>query len=56
MSMYAKWTCRAVIQQLEQLKLYTSRKSATPDKYITKNNTRSNVECLDQREWIKAIS
>ena len=54
--MYAKWTCRAVIQQLEQLKLYPSRKSATPDKYITKNNTRSNVECLDQCEWIKAIS
>ena len=54
--MYAKWTCRAVIQQLEQLKLYTSRKSATPDKYITKSNTRSNVECLDQCEWIKAIS
>ena len=40
--------------ELEQLKLSPSTKSATVDKFITKN-TRSSVECWDHYDKIKTI-
>ena len=45
-TMYANWMCYALTQELEQLKLSSSTKSTTLDKFITENHkeTVSNNE------------
>ena len=44
--MHAKWMCYALLKELENLKLSSSTRSATADKFITRKHKEavSNVE------------
>ena len=44
--MHAKWMCYALLKELEHLKLSSSTRSATADKFITRKHKEavSNVE------------
>ena len=44
------------LKELEKVKLSPSTKGATVDKFITKKDTRSSIECWDHCEKIKTIS
>ena len=53
--MHAKWMCYALLKELEHLKLSSSTRSATADKFITRKQG-SSVKCWDHCGEIKTIS
>ena len=51
--MQAKWMCHALTQGTRTIKLSSSTKCDTADKFITKKAQGSSVECRDHCDKIK---